>query len=121
MVVLVGSLVVLVTMMGSVRERTEEIGIFRAIGFRKSHIFRIVLLEAGFISAAAGILGYLTGYTATKGAIHLFSEIGSATIQPSLELIGGSFVLAVLVGLMASVYPAYLASRMDPNQALNAI
>ncbi len=120
-VVLVGSLVVLVTMMGSVRERTEEIGIFRAIGFRKSHVFKIVLLEAGFISAAAGIIGYIAGFAVTKGAIHLFSESGGASIQPSLELIGGSFVLAVLVGLMASAYPAYLASRMDPNQALNAI
>ena len=73
-VVLVGSLVVLVTMMGSVRERTEEIGIFRAIGFRKSHVFKIVLLEAGFISAVAGILGYLAGFGITKGALHLFSE-----------------------------------------------
>lgn len=120
-VVLVGSLVVLVTMMGSVRERTEEIGIFRAIGFRKSHVFKIVLLEAGFISAAAGILGYITGFALAKGAIHFFSESGGASIQPSLELVGGALVLAVLVGLMASVYPAYLASRMDPNQALNAI
>jgi putative ABC transport system permease protein len=120
-VVLVGSLVVLVTMMGSVRERTQEIGIFRAIGFRKSHVFKIVLLEAGFISAAAGILGYWAGFAVTKGALHLFSESGGISIQPSFELIGGSFVLAVLVGLIASVYPAYLASSMDPNQALNAI
>ncbi|MBI5443560.1 MAG: ABC transporter permease, partial [Deltaproteobacteria bacterium] len=54
-VVLVGSLVVLVTMMGSVRERTGEIGIFRAIGFRRSHVIRIVLLEAGIVSAVAGV------------------------------------------------------------------
>ena len=57
-VVLVGSLVVLVTMMGSVRERTREIGIFRAIGYRRSHIIRIVLLEAAIGSALAGLLGY---------------------------------------------------------------
>jgi ferredoxin-fold anticodon binding domain-containing protein len=44
-VALVGGLVVLVTMMGSVRERTPEIGIFRAIGYRKGHIMRIILLE----------------------------------------------------------------------------
>jgi putative ABC transport system permease protein len=120
-VVLVGSLLVLVTMMGSVRERTEEIGIFRAVGFRKSHVFKIVLLEAGFISAAAGILGYIAGYGVTKGSLHFFSESGGVSIQPSLELLGGSVALAALVGLLASLYPAYLASRMDPNQALNAI
>ncbi|MGD9272489.1 MAG: ABC transporter permease, partial [Syntrophobacterales bacterium] len=56
--VLVGSLVVLVTMMGSVRERTSEIGIFRAMGFRRSHVIKIILLEAGIISAMAGMLGY---------------------------------------------------------------
>lgn len=121
LVVLVGSLVVLVTMMGSVRERTEEIGIFRAVGFRKSHIFKIILLEAGFISAVAGILGYGVGFGVTNGAIQLFGESGGAYIQPNLELVIASFVMAVLVGLTASIYPAYLASRMDPNQALNAL
>ena len=60
-VLLIGSLVVLVTMMGSVRERTEEIGIFRAIGFRKSHVMKIILIEAGIISGLAGVLGYLAG------------------------------------------------------------
>jgi len=55
LVMLVGGLVVLVTMMGSVRERTSEFGIFRAIGFRRKHLIQIVLLEAGLISAAAGV------------------------------------------------------------------
>ncbi|MBU0733493.1 MAG: ABC transporter permease, partial [Proteobacteria bacterium] len=120
-VVLVGSLVVLVTMMGSVRERTEEIGIFRAIGFRKSHVFKIVLLEAGFISAVAGILGYFAGFGVAKGALYFFSEGGSVHTQPSFDLAVGAFVLAVLVGLVSSIYPAFLAARMDPNQALNAL
>ena len=120
-VVLVGALVVLVTMMGSVRERTEEIGIFRAIGFRKSHIFKIVLLEAGFISAVAGIVGYGIGFGVTKGALRFFSESGGASVQPSFDLAMGAFVLAVLVGLVSSLYPAFLATRMDPNQALNTL
>jgi putative ABC transport system permease protein len=61
LIVLVGGLMVLVTMMSSVRERTGEIGIFRAIGFRRSHIIRMILLEAGIVSALAGALGYLVG------------------------------------------------------------
>ncbi|MDZ7696382.1 MAG: ABC transporter permease [Deltaproteobacteria bacterium] len=120
-VVLVGSLVVLVTMMGSVRERTEEIGIFRAIGFRKTHVFKIVLLEAGFISAVAGILGYFAGFGVTKGALQFFSESGGASVLPSINLAAGAVGLAILVGLASSIYPAFLAARMDPNQALNAM
>lgn len=120
-VVLVGSLVVLVTMMGSVRERTEEIGIFRAIGFRKSHVFKIVLLEAGFISAVAGILGYFAGFGVTKGALQFFSESGGASVLPSINLAAGAVGLAILVGLASSIYPAFLAARMDPNQALSAM
>ena len=52
-VVLIGGMVVLVTLMGSVRERRQEIGIFRAIGFRKKHIMRIVFIETGVVSIVA--------------------------------------------------------------------
>ena len=60
-ILLIGSLVVMVTMMGSVRERTKEIGIFRAIGYRKGHIMRIVFTEAAIVSGLAGIIGYWLG------------------------------------------------------------
>jgi putative ABC transport system permease protein len=55
--ILIGSLVVLVTMTGSVRERKAEIGVFRAIGFRKRHVMRIILMEATLISIGAGVSG----------------------------------------------------------------
>ena len=120
-VILVGSLVVLVTMMGSVRERTEEIGIFRAIGFRKSHIMQIVLFEALIVSGIAGIAGYLIGWGATKGAFRFFTENQSISIPLNPELAAGAFVLALTVGLLASFYPARMAARLDPNEALRAL
>jgi putative ABC transport system permease protein len=121
LVMFVGSLMVLVTMMGSVRERTSEFGIFRAIGFKRIHVVRLVLMEAGFISAAAGILGYLIGHWSTKMAIPLFTESHGVHVPFNFPLAGGVILLAVFLGLLSSLYPALLAARLDPNEALRRL
>ena len=120
-ILLIGSLVVLVTMMGSVRERTDEIGIFRAIGFRKRHVMRIVFMEAAVVSGLAGIIGYFAGFGATRAALAVFSESHSEIVPFSWELAGAAFVIALAVGLLSSAYPAFMASRLDPNEALRAL
>lgn len=121
-ILFIGGLVVLVTMMGSVRERTDEIGIFRAIGFRRSHIMRIVFLEAAIVSVAAGVLGYLIGFGGTTAALALSAESGHGIAVPfSPEVAVGAVVLALALGLAASAYPAAVAARMDPNDALRTL
>lgn len=120
-VLLVGSLVVLVTMMGSIRERTEEIGIFRAIGFRKSHVIRIVLFEAAIISGIAGIVGYFLGLGVTKIALRFFIENHAVSVPLNFYLAVWAFALSFLLGLISSMYPALLAARLDPNEALRAL
>jgi len=124
-VVLVGALVVLVTMMGSVRERTAEIGIFRAIGFRSSHVMKIILLEAGIVSVLAGVLGYLLGLGVTKIALLFFAGGGHSGHGIALPvdpwLAGAALALAIVLGLAASYYPARLAARLDPCEALRAL
>lgn len=120
LVLLVGAMVVLVTMMGSVNERTREIGIFSAIGFRRSHIMKIILLEALVVSLMAGIAGYLAGIGVTRVLLQLLSEHAPHfSWDPFVPL--GAVLLAVAVGLAASLYPAMTAAKMDPNEALRAL
>ncbi len=120
-ILLIGGLVVFVTMMGSVRERTNEIGIFRAVGFRKRHIMKIVFIEAGIISGLAGIIGYLIGLGSAKIAIEFFSDGNIATVPFDYQLAAVAILVALTVGLVSSAYPAFTAARMDPNEALRAL
>jgi putative ABC transport system permease protein len=120
-VLLIGSLIVFTNMMASVNERKREIGIFRAIGFRKSHVVRIIFLEALIVGLIAGIVGYALGL----GVSHILGPMitgmrgGSLFIDPFLAL--GAIFLSSLVGILSSVYPAIHASKMDPTTALRAL
>lgn len=120
-VVLVGGLVVLVTMMGNIRERTDEIGIFRAVGFRKAHIIKIVFIEACLISVLAGLIGYIVGEGGARTAIALFVHTNEYVLPFSFNLAGIALLLAFIMGVTASYYPAIMASRMDPVIALKTI
>ncbi|MDY6824506.1 MAG: FtsX-like permease family protein [Thermodesulfobacteriota bacterium] len=120
-VVFIGGMVVLVTFMGSVRERTREIGIFRAIGFRKKHVMGITFLEAAILSIMGGIIGYGLGFGITRLGFGLLPDKTPALVAFEPQLAAGALLMAVLVGLAASAYPAFMAARMDPNQALQAL
>lgn len=120
-VILVGSLVVLTTMMSSVRERKEEIGIFRAMGFRKRHVMTIIFSEAAVIAGPAGLIGYLAGTGVTLAAARLFSGAERLAVGFDPLLLGGAILVAAAVALAASVYPAVMAARLDPNAALRSL
>jgi len=120
LVLLVGSMLVFVTMMGSVNERTREIGIFSAIGFRRTHIMKIILLEAFVVSLMAGVAGYLVGIGTTRVLLTFLTDHGvHFTLNPLVA--AGAVFLAVVVGLVASLYPSLAAARMDPSEALRTL
>ena len=120
-IILIGSLVVLVTMTGSVRERKAEIGVFRAIGFRQRHVMRIILMEATLISIGAGVVGYLASMGATRLALMLFADNPHVAVPWNMALAAGALGMSLVVGVTASIYPALTAARMDPNDALRAL
>ena len=119
-VLFIGALVVLVTMMGSVNERTREIGIFRALGFRRGHVVALIEIEAVTVSSFAGLFGYLLGMGATQLILPFLAEAHLEVVW-DLRLAAGAFVLAVIIGALASLYPALHASRMEPTAALRAL
>ena len=121
-VLLVAALIVTTTMTASVNERTREIGVFRAIGFRQTHIMKIILSEAFLTCLIAGAVGYFVGV----GAARIVSPLllmngGESSPLMNYPLLGGSLALAVFIGILASIYPAFKASRLDPTLALRAL
>ena len=120
LVIFIGSLLVFVTMMGSVNERTREIGIFRAIGFRRGHVMQIILLEAMVVGLVGGILGYLGGNAIAYTAMPLVIQDGSFA-GFNYNLGGVAVLLSIALSLIASLYPAQKASKLDPSEALRAL
>lgn len=119
-VLAIGALMVFVTMMGAVNERTREIGIFRALGFRRGHVVFLVQIEAAAVSLLAGLLGFIGGLGASRLILPFLAEEHAQLIfNPLLGI--GAVLLAIVVGCLASVYPALHASRLDPTEALRAL
>jgi len=119
-VLVIGGLVVLTTMLGAVTERKQEIGVLRAVGFRRRHIVNIILTEATLVSLLGGLLGWLTGMGA---AVVLAPLVTQASLPVSWDLLLAlwAVTIALVVGVAASVYPAVRAARLDPTTALRAL
>jgi putative ABC transport system permease protein len=119
-VVLIGALVVLMTMLGAVSERTQEIGLFRALGFRRRHIERVILGEALIVSLAGGLAGWLLGIGAAVALNPSVANMGEhITWNPWLG--PGALAGTLLIGLGGSLYPAIRAARLDPATALRTL
>jgi putative ABC transport system permease protein len=116
-VLVIGALLVFTTMMSSVVERTKEIGVLRAIGFRRTHIIKSLMIEVVVISAAGGMGGWIAGLSASRLALPYFTENG-AQIEWRASLAVLAIAAAMLIGIVSSAYPAIRASRLDPSEAV---
>jgi putative ABC transport system permease protein len=119
-VLAIGALLVFTTMMGAVVERTKEIGVLRAIGFRRTHIIRSLMIEVVIISAAGGVGGWLAGLLAGRLALPYFTE-GGAQMELRLSLAVLAIAVAMGTGIISSIYPALRASRLDPSEAMRYV
>ena len=106
-----------------VNERQRELGLLRAMGARKGHVFSLIIAEAVVISLAGGIIGIAAGGSllfAFKDII--IRNLKLPYLMPPLpvlgELITSAVFFALITGLLASLLPAVSASRMEPYDAI---
>ena len=114
---IVGGIGIMNIMLVSVTERTREIGIRKAVGAKRIDILWQFLIESFLVTMLGGTLGVIGGIGATEIAQRL--AIGGDTtyvVTPLWVLVG--LVVAGVTGLVAGVYPAWRASRLDPIEAL---
>ncbi len=111
---LVGGIGIMNIMLVSVRERTREIGLRRALGARKRTIVAQFILEAMAVSAVGGALGTAIGLSGAK-IVSMVTPL-AATVKPLTVLFGVAF--ASLVGLLFGIWPAARAANLDPVEAL---
>lgn len=113
---IVGGIGVMNIMLVSIMERRREIGIRLAVGAKRSDISALFLTEAIMLSLVGGILGVLIGILIAY-IIALFSQ-WEFTLFLLPPLVG--FSVSVAVGIFFGFYPAYLASHLDPIEALRS-
>jgi putative ABC transport system permease protein len=116
--VLVGVLGVMNTMLMTVFERKQEIAILLAIGWRRSRIVRMILCESALLGLLGGIIGSGLGVVGMKVLEHTPTIRGLLKPDLSVALVGFSVAVAVVVGILSGLYPAWRSSRLSPSLAL---
>jgi putative ABC transport system permease protein len=109
---------ILNTMLMSVIERTKELGILRAIGWRRSRVLRMILSESAVISLAAALVGTLLSWVLvqilsnwSRTALLVPATISAVALLPG-------FAVAIIAGISGALYPAVHAASVPPIESL---
>jgi putative ABC transport system permease protein len=117
-VLAIGGLMVFVTVMGSVQERTKEIGVLRAVGFRRKAILSLLFWETGWISLLSSASGALAGLAAAVLAAPHFG-VEQAGVASSPALLG--MAIGMGLGLLGTIPPARRAAALSPTEAIGSL
>ena len=111
---IVGGIVVMNIMLVSVTERTFEIGLRKAVGATKKQILMQFLIESGMLCAFGGVIGLLAAYGVTK----TITALAGITMTITIGYILLALIVSSMIGMIAGIYPAFKAARLDPIIAL---
>lgn len=100
----------------TVRERTSQIGLKKAIGAKKSTILMEFLLESAFLCIIGGLIGLLLVFILTM----IFSALLSFPVYISIDIVTLAVGICILVGVLAGIIPATIAAKMDPVVAIRS-
>jgi putative ABC transport system permease protein len=100
----------------TVRERTSQIGLKKAIGAKRSTILTEFLLEAAFLCILGGLIGLMLVFILTQ----IFSALLGFTVFISLDIMLLAIGICIVVGILAGIIPASIAARMDPVVAIRS-
>ncbi len=116
--IFIGGVGVINTMIMSVYERTREIGVLKAVGWKDRRILGMILGESIVLTLIAAVVGTVVAVVGVEVLLSV-STFGTV-IQPSfsLDIFLRAFGVAFLVGIIGGLYPAYRASRLAPTEAL---
>ncbi|OWK39371.1 ABC transporter permease [Fimbriiglobus ruber] len=116
--VVIGVISMMNTMAMSVLERTQEIGILRAVGWPRGRVVRMVLGEAILLGLTAALVGAAGAVAATYSLSYMPKVNGFIAGGIAPEVILQGLGMTVLVGLLGGAYPAFRAARLLPTEAI---
>lgn len=116
--IVIGGVGMMNSQLMAVMERTREIGVLRAVGWSRSRVLWMILMESLSVSLLGGALGLLIGFL----IIHMLSSatvlLGMSIRSIDRGLIVQAMIVVAVLGLVGGLYPAWRASRMQPVEAL---
>ena len=111
---IVGGIGVMNIMLVSVTERTQEIGLKKAIGARKTNILGQFLTEASVLTSLGGLLGVASGIVLAE----VISRVSEMPVSISVPAAVGAVVFSMIIGIVFGMLPSYKAANLDPIEAL---
>ena len=114
----VGGVGVLNTMLMSVLERTREIGVLRALGWRRRRVLGLIVQESLILAELGGAAGILVAF-GLAGVLRTLPIVGESMVADWAPVVFlRALAVALLLGLVGGLYPAYRATRLQPVEAL---